>query len=134
MKTTTNSPLQFSNPELLRIDFKANINFDMKDPDNDEVAFDNSIGTKIERLGKNTAYVYVKINIESDNGPFLSEMEIRSRFIWDDRLSEDEALFLLKNNAVALLVSYSRPIISFVTSQTAFPTYHMPFMDLREND
>lgn len=75
----------------------------------------------------------ITVGEESDKYPFIAQVEMLSQFSWEKNYT-DKVDNLLEVNAPALLLSYSRPIISMLTSMTPFPPYHIPFLNFTKQD
>ena len=81
----------------------------------------------------NEALVSLNIVIgeKSKSFPFYLSITMSAQFVCDKNKSE---IFheLLETNAPALLLSYARPIVSVITSQSGFPTLNLPFMNFKK--
>ena len=123
---------QFSNPELVNIEFCGNENF------NEELfegfSIDNNITISVldEDIG-NEALVSLNIIIgeKTENYPFYLSITMSAEFNCDINKS-DKFYQLLETNAPALLLSYARPIVSIITSQAGFPALNLPFMNFKD--
>ena len=81
------------------------------------------------------ADVYVTLKTIGDDLPFYIEAEMYSKFTWDEEFKNENMQKILKTNAASVLVSYIRNIVANITSSSRYPTWHIPFLDLRkEND
>lgn len=49
-------------------------------------------------------------------------------------ISEDTLNKLLKRNGAALLLSYMRPIVAFVTGQSGIVPYNIPYIDFTKEE
>ena len=129
------SSFQFSNPILKHLDFKLNDGFSKSgklDMDiklnvncNRETISDNVFG--------NTAVVTVTLEIGSqDNStPFHIKAVEEASFKWSEEITDEKMIDnLLRQNAVALLISYARPIISSITAASPYPAYNLPYINL----
>lgn len=67
--------------------------------------------------------------IEKD-APFNAEFTMQAMFRWDEDLDDDMVEELLNYNAVALLISYIRPIISTITAASPIPTVYLPYINV----
>lgn len=125
------SNFKFSNPKLEYCNFKLNENFNIDEYAGMPIVFD----TKINDIVKNNTEVklFGKIGDDSVSSPFIIDICMCSSFNWDEKLKKTSVQDLLKINAPALLLSYSRPIISLLTSQAGLPAFNIPFMDFTEN-
>lgn len=70
---------------------------------------------------------------DSENPPFYLSLSIVAEFYWEEGCDEDTVNALLKQNASALLLSYARPVISNITSNSIMP-YDIPFIDFTKNE
>lgn len=120
------SQFKFSDPKVLS--FGININ-----PDFDQNLYDGfQISNTVEQYKSdeedNVAFVILKLSIgdESNKYPFYIKMSITAKFKNTGNGNFDS---LLDVNAPALLLSYSRPIISFMTSQCGFKPFNIPYMN-----
>lgn len=86
-------------------------------------------GIKNEQNGEVTI---VFKTVKNDEIPFYIEAEMYSKFIWDEELSEKEIKNALEINAPSLLVSYIRPLIALVTGNSKYPSWNIPFLDMRK--
>lgn len=128
------SQFKFSNPYLEAFKFIENEEF--KEEDFKGLKVDNEVIQKNisydNNLGEHSALVELFITIGSvdSDSPFYIKSKMVSEFTYKGAFEDiDEFNKYLKVNAPALLLSYSRPIISLVTSQTKFPTLNIPFMN-----
>ena len=84
---------------------------------------------------ENSAYVNVQVNIGDDeNAPFKLCVSMYARFYWDNSYDNLEVDHFLNYNAVALLISYIRPVMANITMNSRFPAFNLPFIDLTVND
>lgn len=123
------SKFQFSNPII------EHINFDRctsdEPPKKDfQYKIDNSIEIR-QSQSQNLAKVYLalKIGDSSDESPFKLNITMSAKFKWGDDVETDKADLLLSKNAPALLLSYARPMISLILSQSGLPNFNIPFVD-----
>lgn len=121
------SKFQFSNPELIKIEFFVNQTFD--EDKFDGIAMQSN--TEIRILEGNEAYVSLTVNIgnSADSQPFNICAEMGASFRWEESVGEERAKQLLNVNAPAVLLSYIRPIVSSMTSSSKYPTLNIPFID-----
>ena len=123
---------QFSNPELVNIEFCGNENF------NEELfegfSIDNNVAISVlDEDVCNEAQVSLNIIVgeKSESFPFYLSITMSAEFVCDKKES-DKFYKLLETNAPALLLSYARPIVSMITSQSGFPTLNLPFMNFKD--
>lgn len=124
---------QFSNPELINIEFCGNEEF------NKELfkgfSIDNHVAISIlDEDANNKAQVSLNIIIgkKSEDYPFYLSVTMSAEFICE-KTESDNFYKLLETNAPALLLSYARPIVSMITSQSGFPTLNIPFMNFKNS-
>lgn len=130
-----NSNFQFTNPQLVRLQFVQNEQFSA----NKDVNVNIQCSVDIQRLPSvSTApheearvAVFVRIGDTEDASPFCLEVEEAANFRWaTGAYTGDDIDVFLNQNAVALLISYLRPIIANVTAASRFGAFHLPFLDL----
>ena len=129
------SMFQFTNPILKRLQFDVHDSFSKKG----RLEMGINVTVNCERNKNedttltNSALVMVTVSIgEKDNTtPFYIEADEEATFKWRDGVySEEQLETLLNHNAVVLLLSYLRPIISNITASSPFPAYNLPYIDL----
>lgn len=131
------SSFQFTNPLLLKIDFKINdkCNFEKFDGNiNPDISLKIVKEEDLLDQKSNSSPVKLKITIDNIEYPFILDMEIAAIFKWDESINEDKIQNLLNVNAPALLLSYARPIITNITQQSGLPPYNIPFMNFTEKE
>jgi len=128
------SNFQFKNPILTKLNYELNDNFDKND-------FDDKIRTKLNIAIKGKisekqviATLLGQIGEIDKNLPFYIEIEISAPFRWTEDISEDTLNKLLKRNGAALLLSYMRPIVAFVTGQSGIVPYNIPYIDFTKEE
>ncbi|EAC3108901.1 hypothetical protein JX009_000467 [Listeria monocytogenes] len=131
-----NSKFEFENPVLTEIDFKINKNFIKENIDTNTESASGSITVKHKDDIPNEAFVYLNIIIgqQGDSFPFELKLTMGSNFKWPEGIDENNIESLLTINAPALLLSYIRPIVSSITSSSAYPTYYIPFIDFANHE
>lgn len=124
------SMFQFSDPKLRSLQFNVNEHFSKESYSG--FTFKNDVSKAI-LIENKEAIVSLKLCIgeTSEKYPFNIELEIYAKFICDE-----EAMFqqLIDTNAPAMLLSYARPIISLVTSQSGYPAFNLPFMNFTKDE
>lgn len=129
------SIFQFSNPALLKLDFKINNSFCSND--GEEIKLTLKVETRINReKNAEEALVVLCVNIgeTTASSPFYVYAEESANFKWQRGAYDEEAINrLLKQNAPALLLSYLRPIIANITGASPYSAYNIPFMNFRES-
>lgn len=127
------SSFQFRNPILTKLNYQLNDDFDEDNFEKIELKLHtNVIG---EKNGKQSVVkLYGEIGEISENSPFYIELEMESYFKWNDDISEKVLKKLLKRNGSALLLSYMRPIVAFVTGQSGIAPYNIPYIDFTKEE
>lgn len=126
------SKFQFSNPELEKIEFLVNHNF------NEEkyhgIAMQSN--TKVEMLEGNEAVVKLTLIIGNSTAsqPFDICVTMGAKFTWDESIGIEKAKQLLNINAPAVLLSYIRPIVSSMTNSSKYPVLNIPFIDFTKTE
>ena len=112
------SKFQFSNPELEKIEFSVNQNFE------------------VQMLEGNEALVKLTLSIgnSTDSQPFDICVKMGANFTWDESVEIEKAKQLLNINAPAVLLSYIRPIVSSMTNSSKYPTLNIPFIDFTKKE
>lgn len=126
-----NSHFQFKRPVLSEVSYKTNESFK---PESTE-ALTITYEVEHRRNDEISATVRVKINIGDTTpaAPFLISISMQADFKWDDSFSEKDLQSLLEGNAPSLIIAYARPIIALITSSTKYPSFDLPFLDLRRD-
>ena len=129
------SSFQFTNPSLERIEYS--INKDFESNNEEPISIEIKTNVNIEKSDENKeALVSLNMIIGSKdkNMPFYIDATESARFKWkSDNISGADVDVLLKKNATSLLISYLRPIISFVTAASNYPAYHLPYINLKDS-
>ena len=124
------SLFQFTNPYLIKSFFEENADFH----DELETEMELVTETKVNRTSEKTALVTLVFKNAGDNLPFNVEVIMSSEFEWEDENTSEEMLErLLVINAPALILSYIRPLVATLTSTSRFPTWHIPFINMKNN-
>ncbi len=128
------SNFQFRNPILKKINYHLNEDFDR----NKFNKFDLKIQTNlITQKDEKQAIVKLcgELGESNENFPFYIEIELEAPFKWTEDVPENVAKNLLRRNAPTLLLSYMRPIVAFITSQSGIVPYNIPYIDFtKENE
>ena len=131
------SKLQFSPPILKSSYISINEDFIQNNTPESIAEIDMPIIHNVEcsEFEEHSAFVkfLVTVGEENEKYPFIARVEMISQFTWDEDF-DNKAKELLPMNAPALLLSYSRPIISMLTSMTPFPPYYVPFINFVQKD
>ena len=126
------SNFQFNKPILKSIEYRICDEFNQEQ----EVTLHRHLCQNVIRIeGKNEAIVELIIEIGCDeksiNAPFCLKMTIGAGFRWNEELEEFKIEKLLSINAPSLLLSYARPIIANITSNSIVE-YDIPFINFVE--
>lgn len=133
------SAFQFTAPTTTKLEFEINKGF----AKGQTVEMRMDISVQIEpndtdhEIPENTARVSITLVLgeKNDTAPFYVEAVEEAYFRWEsDRFTEEERKVLLEKNAVSLLISYLRPIVSGITAASPYPAYNIPYVDLTAND
>ncbi len=129
------SSFQFTNPSLERIDYSINKEFIADGVDPISIEIKTNINVEKDKEAKEAVVSLNMIIGARDNSmPFFIDATESARFKWEeDSISGVDIDVLLKNNAASLLISYLRPIISFITSSSNYPAYHLPYINLKDS-
>lgn len=134
------SDISFSNPVVTETEFVENTNFKSESKSIE-------IGTNIRkdiRYDKENKSVFdvemtVEVGEKTNKSPFYIKVKMSAQFrLEKDGVSEDQRSLFEKVNAPALLIGYIRPVVSYLTSLSRYPVYHIPFINFtdenKEND
>lgn len=131
------SAFQFTNPQLKRLAFDIHDDF----VGAGKISMDIRLSPNIQRLTNESGSLFDEARVtitlsvgEKDNStPFYIEADESATFKWEKgTFNESQVDSLLHQNAVALLLSYLRPIISNVTAASPYPAYNLPYIDLTQ--
>lgn len=114
------SKFQFSNPELEKVDFLVNQNFNEEKCDGIEM----KSNTEVEILGSNA----------TEMQPFNICVRMAANFRWEECIDEKKSKQLLNINAPAVLLSYIRPLVAVMTNSSKYPVLNIPFIDFTNSD
>jgi preprotein translocase subunit SecB len=120
--------LQFKEPVLVTSSFSrhnlvsgmpsnVNIEFGMTNPDNES----QTVSTQIS----------VDLVSEGQDMPFFS-VAYQTVFMWDDTLSSEEAIALVRQNGQAMLISFIRGNLRGLMAYANLPAVHLQMLDLSE--
>ena len=121
------SKFKFEKPILKRFSFNENEAFEKKE----ELKIEIELEKEIERKETGGVSVILK-TVNSNEIPFFIEIEMYSKFIWEEELTEEEIINALEINAPSLLISYIRPLVALVTGSSKYPAWNIPFLDMRK--
>ena len=125
------SNFKFSNPRIIESEFFINDSFEEECFDG--FGMNTTINNKVNK-DKTEAIVSLEIIIgeKDENYPFYLRVVNQAHFSCDDPEKFEK---LIRTNAPALLLSYIRPYVSFITSQAGINPFHIPFMNFtKQND
>ena len=122
------SKFKFEKPILKRFSFNENEAFEKKEELKIEIELEKEIGRKEKTGGVS---VILK-TVNSNEIPFFIEIEMYSKFIWEEELTKEEIINALEINAPSLLISYIRPLVALVTGSSKYPAWNIPFLDMRK--
>ena len=122
------SKFKFERPILKRFSFNENEAFEEKE----ELKIEIELEKGIERKEKTGGVSVILKTVNSNEIPFFIEIEMYSKFIWEEELTEEEIINALEINAPSLLISYIRPLVALVTGSSKYPAWNIPFLDMRK--
>ena len=122
------SKFKFEKPILKRFSFNENEAFEKKE----ELKIEIELEKEIERIEKTGGVSVILKTVNSNEIPFFIEIEMYSKFIWEEELTEEEIINALEINAPSLLISYIRPLVALVTGSSKYPAWNIPFLDMRK--
>lgn len=126
------SAFKFTNPKLENIQFAVNEKFikDKYDGMNIEA------NTSIAKCEDKNAVVKLQLNLGGieEQQPFEMTISMSAKFRWEEEIPEDKIDNLLQVNGAAILLSYIRPTIAYITTQAGLPPFHIPFMNMTKNE
>lgn len=129
------SKFQFSRPRITKLDFEENPSFQKA---GDSIGMPIVVDTAIHRDENGpsaSVELHLTIGDSTEHTPFCISILMCAEFRWEEEnFSEDDVNNLLNKNAVSLLIAYSRPMITMITSQSQYPAYNLPYIDLTENN
>lgn len=129
------SEFQFSNPILLKLDYKMNSSFKSEETG---VDFSFPVMLNIARSNQEAHRSDVMLELilgkDGDSSPFHLTIAMQATFQWGEKLSDDVVEQLLTQNAPSLLLSYIRPHVVQITSASPFPVVHIPFADFSKSE
>ena len=122
------SKFKFEKPILKRFSFNENEAFEKKE----ELKIEIELEKEIERKEITGGVSVILKTVNSNEIPFFIEIEMYSKFIWEEELTEEEIINALEINAPSLLISYIRPLVALVTGSSKYPAWNIPFLDMRK--
>ena len=129
------SAFQFTNPELISLEFEKNGSFQRNGRIELPISLRSTVnpGESDENTDEQKATVSIEITVGSKDSsePFFLKATESANFKWKTEDYSDEQInALLSQNAVALLISYVRPVIASITATSGLPVYNLPFLNL----
>lgn len=129
------SSFQFSNPSLTRLSFALNEGFEKEGNLNMDIHMNARVCPIEKEEGSDyqeaEVTVTLRIGTQDDTTPFYIEADETAAFRWKvDVYSDNQVDTLLNQNAVALLISYLRPVIAGITAASPYPAYNLPYINL----
>ena len=126
------SKFQFSDPELEKIEF--NVNSEFEENSFEGITMESITEVKTLELYKAKVFLTLKVGDGQENEPFHIVVKMSAEFFWNEGMDQDRVRRLLKANAPAVLLSYIRPIVSSLTTQSKYPALNIPFIDFSRNE
>lgn len=121
-------------PQINKFDFLLNPDFEINNEISLEVNNDVQIMKGIDE-NSNQALVVLKLEIFKDqpfiNVPFTISLEIGGHFMWHPETDEETIEILLKQNAPAILFSYTRPLVTLITVEANLPPLVLPLINFQ---
>lgn len=127
----TFSSFEFAKPRLTSVNFScSDATFDPDSPG--RMPLNLKLQHRYDEPVNNQTTVSLDLELTNEeHAPeFLLTMEYQADFRWDEQLPDKTVESMLKQNAVALLLSYARPIVATITGLSALPPVDIPFVDL----
>ena len=128
------SDYNFERPYIVENEFVANSDFVF----NDGQSVD--INTTIKRYcsrsedgtgDEATVGIEIIIGEKTSGAPFYLKLLMEAKFSWQNK-TESEINAFLSVNAPALLLGYARPIVTFITSNSAYPPFYLSFINFTD--
>lgn len=130
------SSFQFTNPVVSEWLFSVNESFDRSKYGD---MIQTSVSYQVDSSQQNANSIKIQLRMEigeagNISDPFYIKASIESLFKWDDNIEHEILDGLLKENAVTLLISYLRPMISQFTTYAGFSPFILPFLNIRNDN
>lgn len=120
------SIFKFSDPKIIYFNIEHNVDFDKEMYEGFSIS--SNIETAIIKENQEAVIsLILEIGEKNHKYPFYLRMKISANFKTQRPTENFESL--MNVNAPALLLSYSRPIVSLMSSQAGFPALNLPFMN-----
>lgn len=122
------SKFQFNQPQIYKISFMNN-NLLTQENVNQTVTF--RFSTDRKPISNSECFVLLTLDIKfsEEKQPLELSITMGARFNWDDSIEPSNSEHFLNTNAPSLLLSYIRPIVAALTSNSGFNPINIPFMD-----
>lgn len=122
-------------PKMNKFNFEANQEFVIGEDVSLEVNNNVQIIREIDS-SSNQALVILMLDVFKkrafDEVPFTISLEIEGLFMWSEEINDETIDIFLKQNAPAILFSYTRPLITLITVEANMPPLIMPVMNFQD--
>ena len=131
-QAATLSSFQYKIPKVISWEFFINNDYDSSSDRGVSMPVQYTVSIE-HKDGQNEATVILKLSIgeATQKTPFYLDAKIFVELKWDDKLINDVDK-LLEENAVVLLLSYLRPMITQFTTYAGLMPFNLPFLDVRK--
>jgi len=132
MPNKVESVLQLKNYFVKHISFELNDEFDFSQ--DSEIQMRPQFERKISKIDDDNVKVSLCVHVDNTDGelvPFFVSIEVEGEFClraWE----KENNIFIIENNAVAILFPYLRALLTTVTSNANMPPYILPIMNIIE--
>ena len=134
------SNISFTNPVVTETEFVENTNF-KNESGNIEIGTNIHRNIQCDKENKSVFDVEMTVEVgeKTNKVPFYIKVKMSAKFrLENNNVDEVQRSFFEKVNAPALLIGYIRPVVSYLTSLSRYPVYHIPFINFtdenKEND
>lgn len=127
------SKFKFRNPSLVEIQYIINNEF-IANKD-DEIKVSINMNVEVNRCDENneaTVSLIFELGSLENDCPYYIKVKEAAEFTWDESINNNTIDSLLHQNAPALLLSYIRPIVTQITSNSPYNTYNIPYINFTE--
>lgn len=130
------SNISFTNPVVTETEFVDNVNFKNE---SESIEMETKISRNFQYDKENKSIVNVEMTVEigekTNKVPFYIKVKMSANFKWEsDEVGENQRSSFEKVNAPALLIGYIRPVVSYLTSLSKYPAYHIPFINFTDEN
>lgn len=122
------STFQFKQPQIYKISFVNNNIFEQENI-NKTITFKFNIEKKPISDVECFILMTIDVNSSDEKAPLELSITMGANFSWDNSIKPLESEQFLNTNAPSLLLSYIRPIVATLTSNSGFNPINIPFMD-----